>query len=70
MDSVAERDDDPVCAATENSTEPGPVPLEPVVIVTQPASAPAVQVQLWPADTVTNPLPPDAPNANVATDRE
>jgi hypothetical protein len=50
----------PVLAATLNATEPLPVPLPPEVIEIHSAPLLAVQVQLLPVDTPTDPLPPSA----------
>lgn len=54
----------PVFAATENDTEPLPVPELPAVIVIQPALDPAVHAHVA-ADAVTanEPVPPESPTA-------
>jgi hypothetical protein len=52
--------DPPVLAATEYAMEPFPVPLDPDVMVSQPALLLAVHAQPLPADTVMLPEPPDA----------
>ena len=56
MVSVAERADD--VAVAENATVPGPVPAEPLVIVSQVAPLPAVHGQPAVAVTVIDPVPP------------
>ncbi len=48
----------PALAATVNETEPGPEPLREPVIVTQPESLVALQVQPLPAVTPIVPLSP------------
>jgi hypothetical protein len=59
MVSVPERAS-PVLAATLKATEPFPLPLPPEVIEIQDAPLLAVQAQLLPVDTPTDPLPPPA----------
>ena len=59
--------DGPPLAATENCTVPLPLPLEPLVTVSQLAPAVAVQEQLAAALTaIAGPLPPPAPTEAVS----
>ena len=56
--NVADRAVVPVFAATLNATEPLPVPLAPLVIVTHVTGLVAVQAQPVAAVTLTVPVPP------------
>jgi len=67
--SVAERDD-PLFAPTENETVPLPVPFAPAVMDIHETSSVADHAQLLPAETVTVPVPPSAPNDWLAGEIE
>ena len=70
IDTAADRDAVAVLAATEYPTVPGPVPLEPAVIVIQEALVDALHAQPAWAVTVTLPVAPEEPTDRLAGEIE